>query len=915
MCKISTNLYISYLKRLLVIACIFVIQALHFNLIGKENYKSIGLTDTVNLHSSDSIKIDTSKFVQPDTITSDSLKFKKKKKKPAIDEPVKYTAKDSLFYDLDNKKVFLYGDAEVNYKNINLKAAYIEFNMADETVFAKGMPDSTGEIKGTPVFKEGNEQFDAHWLHYNFKTKKGFIYFVKTKQEDGTLIGDSTKRVSNGNVNIKGGTYSTCDLDHPHFYIGLTRAKEIPDDKIVSGPVYLVVADIPLPIIFPFGFFPNTKSAASGLLIPSPGEDQTRGFFIHNLGYYFAFNDYIDSRIYGDIYSKGSWILNTNINYRVRYRYMGSLNFSYASNVYSEKGLPDYQVANDYNIMWSHSQDSKANPNRTFSASVNMSSSSYDARNSYDLNSYFTNQKNSSISFSQSWPNFPFRFTGSFNHSQNSLTKKVEMTLPNISFTPTKTFYPFRRKELTGEPKWYENIQYSYTSQLQNKIQTYDTLMFTKDMFKNMQNGYQHSIPISTNVKLGKFLNFSPGLTYKGMLYTHYITYEDSTYLNKNTNQERDTFVVRNHNQLRYAHSYLPSFSLTATPKFYGMYLFKNSNIKAIRHVMSPTASFSFTPDVSHYIPKYSNQYIQENTSYPYLVDTNGMTTMLARHDVISNYYSFFDKEIYGSPTPSTPHYGTKSATISLSLRNTFEMKYLSGKDTAVKEKKLSLLENLDFNTNYYVFTPGDIWHWSDLQMNTGTTLFEKKLDVKFNATFDPYAIDSAGNRLKYFEWTTNHQLMRLTQAGITLGTRFTSSEGKKDKDKTGEQQTQTQFPKQTQDMIKDVHYDIPWSFNVNYQWNYTKQGIKSIIFQTINFSGDLSITKKWKVLYSSGYDFTINKFITSSFTISRDLHCWQMQFTCVPFGPRAYYNFTINVVKPILHDLKYTKNSDWQKF
>ena len=900
--KFIINLHIFRSKKVFIIAVIFSCFFLHTNIYSEDTISYSKPDSAFISNTIDSISTDSLTIIRKDSIKSDSIKHARKRKKQAIEDPVKYSAKDSLFYDLENKKVHLFGDAVVTDQDIELKAAYIEFDMGDQTVFAKGMPDSAGNLQGSPKFKKGNETFDAHWMRYNFKTQKGFIYFVKTKQQDGTLIGDSTKRNANGQVHIHGGTYSTCDLDHPHYYIGLTKAKSIPGDKIVSGPAYLVVADIPLPIVLPFGFFPNTTKNSSGILIPTWGEEPNRGFFLSNGGFYFAINDYVDADVIGNVYSKGSWGAKLTTNYRERYKMSGSFSFDYEVYVNDEKGMPDYFIQTDYKVNWNHRQDTKANPYQSFTAAVDFGSSSFDQRHSYDINSIMTSDRHSSISYSYRWTNF--NLSGSLDAHQNINTKQDNLTLPSFSLNSVP-LYPFRKAESSGEFKWYENITVSFTSNLQNTItNVYDSLLFTKQVFKNMNNGLQHSIQPSIPFKLSKYFTFTPSISYNGAVNTqsHILIYNPSE-IDPVTRTPGKIDTINNYG-LQYAYAYYPSASLSTNPKLYGMYMFSNSKIKAIRHVMSPSAGITFTPDVSSFIPNYYRTL--------YLPDNKRVD------------YSIFDGRYGGTPSPSRG----KNASISLALNNTFEMKYTSSTDTSSEVKKIVLLKSLNFSTNYNVFVPGDTCHLQPINMTASSALFSDKLNLNFSANFNPYTFAEyttaykqkiiAG--LRYFEFDSkDHKLARLTSADFTLGTSFSSPEGKKNDTQTSNPQPQTPSvpnnPNNPNNQFnqQQVNYDIPWSTKVDYGWHYTKPGNESALTQTLGLSGDLSVTKKWKVSVSSGYDFT-NKAVTiTRFTINRDLHCWEMHFNWVPFGKYTMYSFTINVRASILKDLKYTQQSTYQ--
>jgi lipopolysaccharide assembly outer membrane protein LptD (OstA) len=888
--KISTILYNLEYKRILVV--FILILVIVFPLIAG-NADSVNIyNDSISQSFIDSsiyslIKTDSTINDNIDSIAVDSLKLKKPKKS-AFEEPVKYTAKDSFYFDIEKKKLYLYGNAQVNYQKIQLNAEHIEFDMSNETVYATGVKDSTGKLIGNPVFKEGSEQFDAHWLRYNFKTKKGFIYFVKTKEGDGTLIGDSTKREANGHISLKDATYSTCDLDHPHYYIGLTKAMAIPNDKIVSGPAYLVVADIPLPFIIPFGYFPNTNGAHSGFLMPTWGEDASRGFFLNRGGYYFAFNQYLDETITGDIYSKGSWTINSQTNYKLRYRYSGNFQFNYAHEVSSETGLPDYAVKSDYKLVWSHTQDAKANPNSSFNTSVNMSSASYDVNNSYTIGDRVTNTKNSNINYSYKWPNTPFSFSTSLTHSQNNINKTIDLGLPRISFNMNQ-IYPFRSEESSGDLKWWENITFQYRSDLSNNISTFDSIFLTKKTFdhRRFNNGFHQSAPLTANFKLGRFINITPSLNYDAVFYTKYI--HKTFYLNS-LNSSQGIDKIDTVYKPVYGQSIYPSISIGYNPKIYGMYLFKNSNIKAIRHVMSPSIGFSYVPDVSS---------IMHNNYYQY-EQTNGAPKQ----------YSIFDGSLYGTPQGG----GRQSANITMALKNNFEMKYLDVNDTSSTEKKVSLLENLDFTGSYNLMADSN--KLSVINMTTGTRLWHDKLNIQFGSVFDPYAINPAGKKTRYYDLEKNGQLARLVSATMSVGTSFSSSDGK---GTTNTNPNQQQINQTNQNPTlnnnrsnQDVNFDIPWSLKFSYSWGYSKPGLKASLINSTSFSGDMSITKKWKVSAQSGYDFTGKRFNPTSFNLSRDLHCWIMTFYWVPFGTAKMYEFTINVKASILKDLKYTKKTDF---
>lgn len=843
-----------------------------------------------------------------DTITnSETDTLTKKPREQAITDPVKYSARDSNIISIREKKVYLYGDAVVTYQNIELKADYIEFDMANNQVYAYGLPDSSGVITGNPEFKQGEETFKSKSIVYNFETKKGYIKEVITEQEGGFLHGETTKRQADGHIHLKKGKYTTCDQEHPHFYIGLSKAIAIPDEKIVSGPAYMVIEDIPMPVMIPFGFFPSSKTRSSGILIPAYGEEVLRGFFLRDGGFYWAVNDYLDAIITADVYSRGTWGTNLRTNYKNRYKYSGNLETRYYENISGDKGI-DYTKSKDFAIRWNHRQDPKANPYQTFSANVNFSSSSFDANHSYNMQEYLTNQKTSSISFSKSWPTRPFNFTGSFNHSQSSVNKSVDLKLPSLNFSMNRV-YPFRRKEPEGKLRWYENFQINYTASLDNNLHTTDSTLFNGTTFRDFENGFKHSLPFSTTIKVLKKITITPSLTYNGVLYTSQLRKGwDADYYEETA---RDTIRGRVVNDtiygMSYAQSILPSIGASYSPKIYGMYQIKNSRVQAIRHVITPSASASFTPDVRELMPEYYRtlRYFDED-----------------KQDTVSTDYSIYDSYIYGTPMPNG-----KSGRLSLALRNNLEMKRLARNDTTGKATKTKILENFDFSTSYDPFK--DSVRWSPVSFNTGTNLFKGLLDIKFNASFNPYAVNSRGSNTNTFLWEKEHKIARLQSASASAGLRLKSAVAKT---KAGGEEQEEDLAAPDADFTDDINrrdnltasagyvdFDVPWSANLTYNWSYSNrfdtktQSFKGEMTQSFRGSGDLSLTKKWKVGFSSGYDFSTKQFTMTSINISRDLHCWQMSLNVVPFGNRKSYSFQLNVKSSILQDLKLDKKRNWR--
>ncbi len=857
-----------------------------------------------------SVSIDTTGFdtTRPDTTRLDSTVLtpaqilagdtvQEKPSSGGIDAEVHYSAADSVVMSIDGKKIFLYKTAEVSYLNIKLQADYIEFDMTNNTVFAEGMPDSSGTIVGRPVFEDGDQKMDAHRLRYNFNSKKGYIEVVRTEQEGGYLHAEKTKKDQFGNINLKNGKYTTCDKENPDYYIALTKAKSIPGDKIVSGPAYLVIEDIPIPIGLPFGFFPNKRESTSGVLIPSYGEEARRGFYLQDGGYYWAINDFADLRLTGSIYTNGTWGIRAGSSYRWRYHFNGNADLRYFKNINGEKGLEGYSRNVDYSINWSHSQDPKANPNRQFRASVNLSTQRFDQNHSYSLQNALTNQKQSSISFQKRWPNSPFNLTASANHSQNSQTGNVNLNLPNMTVT-MNTINPFDLKNSSGKKKWYQQIQLKYTATLNNKIQTTDTALFTRHVFDNMTNGFRHEIPLIWNYKPKKLriITISPNLSYSGVGYTSHIEKHREVITDGDTTFYKT--VTDTIEGLSYAHAIYPSIGISLAPKIYGMYQFTNPNSKiiAIRHVMSPTISFNYIPDLSNILPDY----------YRDIRDESGK---------VIETYSIYQNYLYGTPTQRN-----RVRTMSFSLRNNVEAKMRVETDSTTETQKVSILDNFNFSTNMNF---DDSIMFQPVSITGNTKLLKGKLNINFRGSADPYAIDSDGRRINKLEYEKSGKIARLTNMGFSMGMRFQGGSEKKSTEATATQGEEVMPASLTpaggevgnlnQDYGDYVDFSIPWSVTTNYDFNYSKNRGSVNVVQTLRLNGDLSLTPKWKIGISTGYDLKNSKVTTSNMSIYRDLHCWEMRLTAIPFGRYKSFNFTINVKSTLLRDLKYDKRIPWQ--
>lgn len=836
-------------------------------------------------------------LIQRDSLVTDTiLKNLRGKSSNAIDQQVTYSAGGYIKNDLINKKAFLVKSAVVKYGEIEIKADSIVFNMRLNLVFAIGIKDSTGKISGKPVFKEGSQEFEADELTYNFKTRKALIKNIITKQEDGLLHSRVTKLLEDGTSNIAKSTYSTCDADTPHFYIRLPRAKVYPGKKIISGPGNLVIAGIPLPLFIPFGYFPiQKKLAASGILIPRIGQEMERGYSLTEGGYYFAVSDYFDLSLKGNLYANGTWMATAQSNYNKLYKYSGNFDFSYANNISGHKGLLDYSRASNYRLGWTYSQNAKSSPGSRFSANVNMSSSAFDQTNSYLVSEHVTTQRQSSVSYSKSWDGTPFNLSASMNHSQNVKNKTVSLDLPKFNFNMGR-IYPLKGKS-AGTKKWYQELQFQYSASLDNQINTYDSILFTKNVFKNMRNGFKQDAPLSLQIRPFRNFSISPQVSYSGVLYTQKIDkrWENNKVINDTTSG------------FFYGQAIQPSISASFNPQIFGTFLFTkpDSRLQAIRHVIKPSVGFSYIPAFNG-LSTDMYRWVQS--------DTTGRETE----------YSIFEGNIYGTPSLSK-----RSGNISFSLINLLEAKVFDKNDTTGKPKKVKLIDNFGITTSYNIFA--DSMRWAPVSMVVRTTLFNS-FNISANSSFSLYGTDSKGIPINTFAFSQNKKLMRLTNFSTSLD--FNLSEllkGKKAKNNSNAAQGDNQSNQglyesagqavpaaqnQTTRLTDEYGYsvfNVPWSLNVSYTLNYTKSVVyKTPITQNLSFNGNLTLTKAMSITYTSGYDFTRKQITMTQIGINRDLHCWDMSINWIPNGSMQMWNFTLRVKASVLSDLKYERRKDF---
>jgi len=854
--------------------------------------------DTLSLAPDDSIRIsgDTllltgdSLFISSDSLSADSSSLEPEKKS-SLEAKVDYKAEDSLRFDIKKQRMFLFNQGDISYTDINLKANYVEIDFPQNMIYAHGSRDSLDKEIGVPEFTQGNLKFKSKIMNYNYKTKKGYIRRVFTQQDEGYLHGQVVKKMADDITYIKTGSYTTCsNEEHPHFEFRFSKAKVIPDNKVITGPAYLVIAEVPTPIFIPFGYFPNKSGQRSGIILPTYGESANRGFFLENGGYYWAISQYMDLKILGDIYSRGSWAIKPTFTYVKRYKYNGILKFGYALNKIGVPGSPDYQKRKDFEFRWVHNQDRKARPNSNFSANVNIVSNTFNKYNpSSSTEAYLSNTFQSSINYSTSFGG-NYYLNLNFNHSQNTITKEINFSFPQISFSVNQ-FYPFRKKLRSGKLKWYEQIGLKYNLDLENRYNTYDSALFQPGWYKDMQNGIRHSIPISGTWRIFKYINFTNSLSLRDRMYFSYIhkSYVDSIVTADTTYPayyKTDTIYG-------FKNAFDFNFSSSLNTRIYGMFQFKGGPVKAIRHVLTPAVTFSYTPNFGAPGWGYYKEIENDTSATP-------------------GTYSIFQGSLYGGPPAS------QAGIVTFSLSNNLEMKVRNRKDTVTGVKKIVLIDNFVIATSYDISK--DSLNWSPITMSGRTSIF-RGLNIQYSSRWDPYALDSLGRRTNASEWKVNHRLLRLDNTTWDIGLSYSLSS-----DKVGKKKEATKGTEQEQEDLQRyydyyVDFDIPWSFSFNYNfryastWDNTQQKRVPKIIQTLSFSGQLNITPKWKITLTTGWDFTNNQLGYTSVNIYRDLHCWEMSFGWVPKGAQQQWNFSINVKASLLQDLKLNKKKDFRDY
>jgi lipopolysaccharide assembly outer membrane protein LptD (OstA) len=860
------------------------------------------------------------------TAPNDSLKIDSlNQKKETLEAPVYYTAQDSMIFTKDNLG-FLYGEAEVKYGKIGIKGEFITADLDSNTISSTFGIDSVGKEFGYPVFDDNGTQYEMKKVRYNFQTRKAFINQVVTQQGEGYIVAKDAKMNSDNSFYMRNAKYTTCDLhDHPHFYLNLSKAKVRPGKDVVTGPAWLVVADVPLfPVVLPFAFFPFTQTYSSGIIMPSYGDEMSRGFYLQNGGYYWAINDYVDLAITGEIYTKGSWGIGARSNYRKRYKFSGSFNTYYLNTVLGDKGLPDYSVSKDFRVNWTHSQDPKANMYRTLSASVNFSTSKANLNDlSYLYNRESSNNtKSSSVSLTQRFPDSPWSLSATMNINQVSRDSTISATLPNVSINMSR-IYPFKRKDAIGDERWYEKISMSYSGEFRNSITTKENRFLQSNLVKDWTNGMRHSIPISATFTLFDYIQISPSINYNERWYT-------SKHMQAWDPVKKQNVVVDTIYGFQRVYDY--STSLSFNTKLYGFYTpwkIFGDKVQTIRHVFSPSISLGYTPDFGK--PRY-NFY----ETY-YYKDEYG--------EDVEYTYSPYSRMMFGTAPTG------ESGSIGFDFKNNVEMKVRSDNDST-GYKKISLIDDLGISFSYNMMA--DSMKWSNINTNIRLKL-SKSYTLSLSGSWDPYIyeLDANGRPVHVDKLRIGHGkgFGRLMGTGTSFSYSFNQDtfnklfgrdkETGKDENKEGENITelpddgtlgrnpneetprtsvfesdeQSQGEYDADGYLKNsVNWNLSFNYSIRYglgsEFDYDKMEYKGEFTHNLGFSGSIQPTKNWNFTFNTDFNFDLKKFTSVNCSISRNLHCWSMSANFIPLGPYKSYNFVIRANASLLQDLKYQRNS-----
>ena len=885
----------------------------------KDTSSIISETDTLKMDSLQKAIYLHNKHVD-DSVRLDSIN---RSKSIGLDAPVYFSSEDSLVYDAKNKQAKLFGNSDVKYENMNLISDRMQMSLDSSVVYATGSADTTGKIKGRPIFTIGEDKYESDTIACNFKTKRAFINNVYTEQQDGFLSSQQSKRDSSGVLYLQHGRYTTCDREHPDFYIALSRAKVRPGKDVVFGPAYLVVADVPLPLAIPYGFFPFTKSYSSGFIMPTYGDESSRGFYLRDGGYYFAINDKWDLKLLGEIYTKGSWGLSVASNYNKRYRYSGSFYFSYQNTKNGDKGMPDYAQQTSFKIQWSHRQDSKANPFSSLSASVNFATTSYERNNltsMYNPQSYTQSLRTSSVNWSSTFSSIGMTLSGTANLSQNMRDSTISLSLPDLNISVSR-FYPFKRKHMVGKERWYEKISMSYTGHLSNSIDTKEDLLFKSDLVNDWRNGFQHNIPINANFTIFDYININASLSFTDRMYSNKIL--------KSWNTATQTEVVDTLHGFYNVYDW--RLSLGMSTKLYGMFKpspkFLGGKILALRHVITPTVTFNYAPDFSTANYGYYDSYQK--------TDADGNVTLVQ--------YSPYERGMFGVPGKG------KTGSFTFDLGNNIEMKIKSDKDST-GYKKISIIDELGLSMSYNMAAKER--PLSDLTMRIRLKWW-KNYTFNMNAVFATYAYELDENGRPYVGTHTEYGRGRFGRfQGMSQNFSFTLNPEKlkklfgrsDDKDDTNNENDETDNTdietNVDDDMVRGqkgakrntgkaetdedgyMKFSMPWSLTFGYgitmrentsgRFNTNTMRYPYKFTQNLNFSGNVRISDGWNISFSSGYDFEDHDISMTTASLQRDLHCFSMSCSVV-LAPYTSYNFSFRCNAATLTDaLKYDKRSGY---
>lgn len=810
--------------------------------------------------------------------------------KNAIKEVVDYKSKDSVAIDLKSRHAYLFTDGNIKYQGISLRSDCVVVDFEHQSLFAKGVADSTGKYQGRPFFQQDGTDYHADSLRFNFSSQKGLIYGVITQEGDGFLHGDKIKKINDSVMYLSSGQYTTCNHLHPHYAINFSKSKLIANDKIIMGPAYVSIQDIPTPLALPFAFFPlTTKDRASGVIMPSYGWMDGRGYYLKDGGYYLALNDFMDLALLGELYTNLSWKAEVKSNYYRKYRYKGLLDFSFGRTKTGIRGdVNTYSVYSDFKVAWKHDQDAKANPHSRFSADVNFVSRNYN-KNTTNSADYFNSTTTSSVSYSAQLGSM-FNLAAAFNESFNAQTGIINIKLPSFSLSST-TFYPLRSKESSGSYKWYENISLSYVLEGSNNVSALDSNLLKRSTLSQMQYGFQHRVPLQSTVKVLKFFSWTNSASYNERW--HWST------INKHIDPNTQALIIDTVRGFRANRDFSLSSSLST--RIYGMFNFKHGPVKALRHVINPSISFNYRPDFGSDRFDYWRSYT-DSTGYVHR-------------------YSIFEQSLYGGPSDG------RSGRLAFSVGNNLEAKYKPLRDTTGQLKKIVLIENLTLSMSYDLAK--DSLNWSDLVVNGRTTLF-KNLILNYSGSFIPYVVDTLGNKHDVLLWTAENRLFR--KSNSTWSTQLSwslnnNTFGKNRKNRSGSiagQQIrpimQTPFNYNPALMMGSyADFSMPWNLSFNYTLSYVSNYVakqfnyQNTVVQTLSLTGNVSLTDKWRISATTGYDFTQKAMSYTSIDIYRDLHCWEMRFNWVPFGYYKSWNFQINIKANSLKDVKYEKRETYQ--